>query len=197
MFYVSKCLCEFYFVVPVPNSLNSHVSSVSIFNGLNFFDWNEQVQFYFSVLDLHLAILEEKPATINDASSNEEKAHYKAWERCNRLSLMFMRMTVVDNIKTTIPKTRNAKEFMELVEERSQIVDKSLVGTLMSTLTTIKFDGSCTMHEHVIEMTNITPRFKTLEMTVNGNFLIQFILNSLSFEYGPFQMSYNRQMECT
>jgi len=33
--------------------------------------------------------------------------------------------------------------------------DKSLVGTLMSTLTTMKFDGSRTMHEHVIEMTNI------------------------------------------
>ena len=119
MFYVSKCLCEFYFVVPVPNSLNSHVSSVSIFNGLNFFDWNEQVQFYFSVLDLHLAILEEKPATINDASSNEEKAHYKAWERSNSLNLMLMRMTM------------------------------------------------------------------------NENFLVQFILNSLPSEYGSFQMSYN------
>jgi len=28
----------------------------------------------------------------------------------------------------------------------------------MSTLTTMKFDGSCTMHEHVIEMTNIAAR---------------------------------------
>ena len=110
---------------------------------------------------------------------------------------MFMRMTIANNIKTTIPKIETVKEFMGLMKERSQIANKSLVGTLMSTLTTIKFDGSCTMHEHVIEMTNITPRFKTLEMTVNGNFLIQFILNSLSFEYGPFQMSYNRQMECT
>ena len=173
---------KFYYIVLISNSLNSHVS---------------YVQFHLSVLDIDLAILEEKSATITNASSIEEITHYKAWERSNKLNLMFMRMTVVDNIKTTIPKTRNAKEFMELVEERSQIVDKSLVGTLMSTLTTIKFDGSCTMHEHVIEMTNITPRFKTLEMTVNGNFLIQFILNSLSFEYGPFQMSYNRQMECT
>jgi hypothetical protein len=27
--------------------------------------------------------------------------------------------------------------------------------TLMSTLTTMKFDGSRTIHEHIIEMTNI------------------------------------------
>ncbi|RDX63625.1 hypothetical protein CR513_57925, partial [Mucuna pruriens] len=61
----------------------------------------------------------------------------------------------------------------------------------MSTLITVKFDGSPTMHEHVIEMTNIVARLKTLEITVNENFLVQFILNSLSTEYGLLQMSYN------
>ena len=90
-------------------------------------------------MDLDLAILEDKPATISDASSNEEKAHYKAWERSNRLSLMFMRMTIADNIKTILPKTNSAKEFMGLVGECSQTADKSLAGTLMSILTTMKF----------------------------------------------------------
>jgi len=51
---------------------------VPIFNGLNFSNWNEQVQFHLGVLDLYLAILEEKSTIITDASSNEEKAHYKA-----------------------------------------------------------------------------------------------------------------------
>jgi len=96
------------------------------FNGLNFSDWNEQVQFHLGVLDFDLAMLEEKSAAITDASSNEEKTHYKAWERSNRLSLMFMRMTVADSIKTTLSKTDNAKEFMRLVGERSQTADKSL-----------------------------------------------------------------------
>ena len=89
------------------------------FNGLNFSDWTEQVQFHLGVLDLDLAILEEKPATIIDASSNEEKAHYKAWERSNRLSLMFMRMTVTESIKTTLPKIESAKKFMGLVGDCS------------------------------------------------------------------------------
>ena len=150
-----------------------------IFNGLNFSDWNEQVQFHLSVLDLDLAILEEKIATITNASSNEEKAYYKVWERSNRLSLMFMRMIVAYSIKTALPKTDNAKEFIGLVRKCSQAVDKFLVRTLMSTLTTMKFNGLRTMHEHVIEMTNIATRLKTLGMTVNENFLVQFILNSL------------------
>jgi len=77
--------------VSVPVSLHSHASSVPVFNGLNFPDWSEQVQFHLGVLDLDLAFQVEKLAAITDASSNEEKAHYKAWARSNRLSLMFMR----------------------------------------------------------------------------------------------------------
>ena len=142
-------------------------------------------------MDLDFVILEKKFATITDASSNEEKTHCKTWERSNRLNLMFMRMNGADNIKTTLPKIDIVKEFMWLVGEHSQTTDKSLADTLMSTLTTMKFDGSRTMYEHFIEMTNIAARLKTLGMTVNENFFVQFILNSLPSEYGPFQMSYN------
>jgi len=71
-------------------------------------------------------------------------------------------MTVADSIKITLPKIESTKKFMELVGECSQTADKSIAGTLMSTLTTMKFDGSRTMYEHVIEMTNITTRLKTL-----------------------------------
>jgi len=97
-----------------------------------------------------------------------------------------MQMSIANNIKSALPKTKSATEFMKFVEERSQTADKSLAGTLMSTLTTIKFDGSRTMHEHVIEMTNITARLKSLVMAVDESFLVQFILNSLPSEYGPF-----------
>ncbi|XP_048232876.1 uncharacterized protein LOC125370628 [Ricinus communis] len=129
----------------VPVSLHSHASSVLLFNGLNFSDWCEQVQFHLGVLDLDLALQIGKPTTITDESSNEEKALYKAWERSNRLSLIFMRMTVANNLKNTIPKTDNAKEFKKLIEEHSQTADKSLAGTLMNSLTNMKYDGSRAM----------------------------------------------------
>jgi len=102
-----------------------------------------------------------------------------------------MLMSIENNIKYALPKTKNVKKFTKFVEEHSQTADKSLVGTLMSTLTTMKLDSLCTMHEHVIEMTSITTRLKSLGMTLDDSFLMQFILNSLSSEYGPFQMNYN------
>ena len=61
----------------------------------------------------------------------------------------------------------------------------------MDTLTTMKFDGSRTMHENVIEMTNVVAKLKSLETEVEQNFLVQLIINSLPFEYNPFEMNYN------
>jgi len=75
---------------------------------------------------------------------------------------------------------------MKFVEECSQNIDKSLVRTLMSTVTTLKFDSSRTINEHVIEMTNIAARLRSLGMTVDKKKFVQFILNSLLSEYGIF-----------
>jgi len=61
--------------VSVSVSLHSHATFVLVFNGLNFPDWSEQVQFHLGVLDLDLAFQVEKSAAITDASSYEEKAH--------------------------------------------------------------------------------------------------------------------------
>jgi gag-polypeptide of LTR copia-type len=44
------------------------------FNGLNFTEWDEQVQFALGSMDLEDAILTEKPAALHEKSSNEEKA---------------------------------------------------------------------------------------------------------------------------
>ena len=102
-----------------------------------------------------------------------------------------MRTNIASNIKTTLPKIENAKDFLKFMEGSSQTADKSLAGTLMGNLTTMKFDGSRTMHEHVIEMTNVVARLKFLRMEVEQTFLVQFIINSFPSEYGPFQMNYN------
>lgn len=68
-----------------------------------------------------------------------------------------MWMMIADNIKLTIPKIDNAKEFMKFVQEHSQsdFADNSVAGTLMGMLTTMKFDGSRTIHEHITEMKNM------------------------------------------
>jgi hypothetical protein len=74
---------------------------------------------------------------------------------------------------------------MTFMEKHSQTADKSLAVTLISTLTIMKFYGSRTIHEHVIEIINIAERLKLLGMNMDGNFIVQFIINSLPPEYNP------------
>ena len=161
-------------------------------NGTNFSNWKEQVQFHLGVLDLDIALHEfEKPLIPTDTSSVEENDLYKTWEKSNRLNIMFMQMTIAKNIKTTPQKTDDAKEFLTKVAEHFKTNDKSLAGTLMAKLTTMKFDGTCGIQEHVLEMTNLAAQLKTLGMNVDEFFLVQFILNFLPPQYGPFQINYN------
>ena len=83
-----------------------------------------------------------------------------------------MWMTIINNLKNTLITTKNTKEFKKLLEEKSQTTNKSLDGTLMCTLTTMKYDGSYTMHKHIIKMTTLAVKLKNLGMNVDDCFLM-------------------------
>ncbi|KAI3448795.1 hypothetical protein Pfo_005460 [Paulownia fortunei] len=172
----------FTLIVHISSSFHSQALSIMKFNGLNFSEWSEQVQFHLRVMDLDLTLMTDKSIAIDDV-----------WKRSNRLSLMLMRMTIAENIRLTIPKIDSAKKFIMFIEDHFQFdfADKSVVGTLMNMLTTMKFDGSRTMHEHVTEMTIIATRLGSMGLKVSDNFLVQFIINSLPPTYSPFQINYN------
>jgi len=42
----------------------------------------------------------------------------------------------------------------------------------MADLTTMRFDGTRTKNEHIIEMTNLAARLRVLGMTVDESFLV-------------------------
>ncbi|KAF7128035.1 hypothetical protein RHSIM_Rhsim11G0114100 [Rhododendron simsii] len=177
--------------VTVPVSLHSHASNVPTLTGPNFSEWSEHIQFTLGVLDLDMALLVEKPADINDESSEEQVFNFNSWERSNRLSLMFMKMTIANNIKTSLPQNTNALEYLKAVEDRFKSADKSLAGTIMAELTTMKYDGSRGVQEHILNMSDKAAKLATLGMKVDESFLVQFILNSLPAQFGPFKIHYN------
>ena len=88
----------------VPTSLHSLASGMTVFDGSNFSEWYERVQFSLGVLDLDLALITDKPPE----ATPEQVEQSKAWARSNRLSLVFMRMTIANNIKTSLPQTEFA-----------------------------------------------------------------------------------------
>ncbi|KAF9663157.1 hypothetical protein SADUNF_Sadunf17G0009200 [Salix dunnii] len=69
---------------------------------------------------------------------------------------------MAESIKPSMPKTEKAREFILKIKAQSQsdVADKSIVGSLMSELTTKRFDWSQTIHEHVTHMSNLASRMK-------------------------------------
>ncbi|XP_026452035.1 uncharacterized protein LOC113352433 [Papaver somniferum] len=171
-------------------SLHSYTSSIPFSNGTNFSEWKENVEFTLGVQDIDLALLIEKPI-MNDKSTPEDKDLLKKWERSDRLSIQLMRMHIDANIKGSLPEPKNAKDFMEIVKERFKTAYKSLAGKLMADLTTMKYTGVRSMHQHVIEMRSIAAKLTEMKLTVDEKFLVQFILNSLPPQYAAFQVHYN------
>ena len=102
--------------VSFPISLHSHASSIPILNGMNLSDWKEQVQFHLGVLDLDLALESKKLVAITSDSSVDEKSILKAWEKLNRLSLKFMRMTVANNVKSISDSSAGEKSIFKAWE---------------------------------------------------------------------------------
>ncbi|XP_058211500.1 uncharacterized protein LOC131323669 [Rhododendron vialii] len=143
--------------VTVPVSLHSHACNVPTLTGPNFSEWSEHIQFTLGVLDLDMALLVEKPPDIIDESFEEQVFNFNSWER----------------IYT------NALEYLKAVEVHFKSADKSLAGTIMAELTTMKYDGSRGVQEHILNMSDKAAKLATLGMKVDESFLVQFILNSL------------------
>ena len=78
------------------------------------------------MLDLDLTLQTEKSVVVTVTSTADEKAISAAWNRSNRLSIMFMRMTIASNIKTTLLTTDNDMEFLNNVEERFRTAEGHL-----------------------------------------------------------------------
>ena len=102
-------------------------------------------------------------------------------------------MAIANNIKTTIPQTKSATEYLKFMKKHFDSNNKLLASILMAQLMTMKFVGLWSMQEHTIRITNIVARLKTLDMIVGDSFMVQFILNSLPSKYRTFQINYNTE----
>ena len=65
----------------VPTSFHSLASGMTVFDGSNFSEWYERVQFSLGVLDLNLDLITDKSPEAMDDSTPEQVEQSKAWAR--------------------------------------------------------------------------------------------------------------------
>ena len=169
------------------------------FNGLNYDEWIEYVKYHAGITCIDTAlVMENKPTEPTDSSTEAEKDLWEAWERSNQLLLSFLKLSIADNVKPSMPRTTNVREFLAEIKNftNTDVIDKSVVATLMTDLSTKKYDISQSMHDHLTHMVNVANKLKAMNMELNETFLVQFILQSLQGdEFERFRQGYNTLKE--
>nr|XP_016474646.1 PREDICTED: uncharacterized protein LOC107796403 [Nicotiana tabacum] len=164
---------------------------IPILSGDTYAKWKQKVLLTLGCSDLDLALRMDESPISTESSTPAAKGNYERWERSNRLSLMLIKAHISQNIRGSIPNNDKVKAYMKGIDEQFVSSDKALASTLMKRLSSMAFDRSHIVREHIMEMRDIAAKFKSLEVDMSEPFLVHFILNSLLTEYGPFKISYN------
>ena len=165
------------------------------YNGHNYDDWIEYVKLNAGILGLDSALIMDEPAKPTETSEESVREVWEEWERANRLLMSFLKLSIGSNVKPSQPKTENAKEFVAEIRKCTvtDIVDKSLVATLINDLSTRKYTISQSMDEHITHMVNTYNRLKSLDTELGERVLVEFLLNSCEGnDFKHFRRTYNQ-----
>ena len=177
----------------VPHTTSLNFTSIETLIGLNYKKWKEDIEIVLGLMDLDLALREDQPAEITDASTVDQRIKFEKWERANRMSMMIMIMkkAMTQSVKGGIPKQTFAKALLAAVGEKFKESGKAKTGTFLTQLTSMKFDGVGSVREHILKMADLAQKLKDLEVAVTDQFLVHMALNSLPTKYGQLKVSYN------
>ncbi|KAL6272502.1 hypothetical protein ACE6H2_023194 [Prunus campanulata] len=167
------------------------LSSIETLNGPNYEKWKLDVEVVLGVLDLDLALIEDKPAALTASSTSEQKLKLKNWETSNRMSLLVMEKTISASVLEEIPASENAKEFLATIIQKYKPEDKAQVRKLITALNSAKFDGVGSVREYILGLAGIANKLKVLKVPIDETFLVHIAVNSLPSSYGQLVTVYS------
>ncbi|XP_047342753.1 uncharacterized protein LOC124946230 [Impatiens glandulifera] len=160
------------------------MNSILILNGMNFKDWKENIYIVLGHMDLDLALRIDTSTTPLEKISIGDKDNYEKWERSNRMCLMIIKRGIPEAFRGVVSEDiTNAKEFLTEIEKRFVRNDKEKIGAILACLVTLKYKGNGNIREHILEMSHIVSRLKTLKLDLSEDLLVHLILLSLPTQY--------------
>ncbi|KAL2531871.1 hypothetical protein Adt_05222 [Abeliophyllum distichum] len=180
----------------VASTISANINSIPMLNGSNFKDWKENVLIVLGCMDLDLAIRIEKPASLTDASSPDDRRNFEKWERSNRISLMIIKRGIPEAFRGAVSEeVTNAKEFLAEIEKRFAKNDKAETSTLLQSLISMKYKSKGNIREYIMQMSHTASKLKALKLDLSDDLLVHLVLISLPAHFSQFKVSYNCQKE--
>nr|XP_043633070.1 uncharacterized protein LOC122604244 [Erigeron canadensis] len=171
--------------------LSAPTLGIEPLTGANYAFWKDQLNLTLGFLDLDYVIRHDESDAIVATSTIDQKAEYEKWEKSNRLPLMTVKNSIPLGIRGAIPDYDKVKTYLKSVEDHFKGSSKAHASSLMLQMLTLKYEGTSGVREHIMKMTNMANKLKTLEMEVSDNFLVHFIMTSLSARFDAFKINYN------
>ncbi|XP_028215184.1 uncharacterized protein LOC114397313 [Glycine soja] len=172
-------------------SIFANMNSVSILNGTNFKDWKENMQIVLGCMDLDLALRIEKPPSLTDSSTSEQRKLHEKWDHSNRMSPMIIKHGIPEVFWGTVSNDiTSAKEFLVEIEKRFAS-DKAETSSLLQNLISMKYQGKGNVREYMMEMSNIASKLRALKLELSEDLLIHLVLIFLPSQFSQFKISYN------
>jgi hypothetical protein len=107
---------------------------------------------------------------------------------------MVIKERISETIKGAIPDCATDVEYLEKVESQFTGSSKVYASTLIKRLTTEKCSGGG-IRDHILRMSNVATRLKTLDLAIKDGFLSYSIFNSLPNKFETYEVNYNSMNE--
>ena len=95
-------------------------------------------------------------------------------------------------IRGSIGIKDKAKDLLDTVKKQFTITDKAVGASLISRLSSIKYDGALGVREHILAIAHIASKSKEVDVNMSNQYIFQFIFNSLPPAFGAFKVAYNQ-----
>ncbi|XP_014515594.1 uncharacterized protein LOC106773413 [Vigna radiata var. radiata] len=126
-------------------------------------------------MDLDLALRIEKPPSLKDSSTSDERKEYEKWDRSNRMCLMVIKHDIPEVYRGTVSEEiTSAKDFLAEIEKRFVKSEKAEASALLQSLTSMRYQGNGNVREYIMEMSNIASKLKALKLQLQEDLYILF-----------------------
>jgi hypothetical protein len=117
------------------------------------------------------------------------------WDMFNHKCLMVIKSSIKEVIRGGISNCETAKEYLKKVE--SQFTDslKTYTTIIIKRLVMKKYSFGSGVREHILKMSSMTSKLKTMDMGLKDEFLVHLVMSSLPKEFEAFEINYNSQPE--
>ncbi|XP_009123504.1 uncharacterized protein LOC103848338 [Brassica rapa] len=153
------------------------MSSIPTLNGSNFWEWKDFLMIALALMVHNLAFREDHP-TISDSSTDQDHTFY----------FISLQGLVSDEVVL-------AKDYLVDLEKSFAKNNKDETIMLLADLVSMRYQGTDSIREYILKMSNTTSNLKALGLSLADDVLVCLVLISLPGQFAHFKVSYNCQKE--